>query len=56
MAERLLETSVFQPLGIEKIEEEREGDSDTGPANVKIEGVHMFGKLQDAGPVSSSHF
>jgi hypothetical protein len=45
MAEKLLEISVFQPLGIEKIEEEREGESDVGATDIKIEGTHMFGKL-----------
>lgn len=44
MAEKLLETSVFQPLGIERIEEEGEGESDMGATDIKIEGAHMFGK------------
>ena len=59
MAERLLEISVFQPLGIEKIEEEREGEtheSEMGATDIKIEGAHMFGKLKDAGPATSPHF
>ena len=42
MIEKLLEINIFEPLGIDKIEEEKEMDSATDEGSVNAEVINLF--------------